>query len=122
MSLETDLQAALEAICPRVFVDSPRDKVPARPFIVWQQLGGQVLAPLGGEAPDKRNAFISVHVWGERREDINAMALAVEAALLAATLPVQGFLARPQSAFVALMEEDVDLVGTSQDFSIWAAR
>lgn len=116
MSLESDLVTLLKTLCPRVFPDvAPTDT--QRPYITWQQIGGDVIRPLVG-LPDKRNALVQIDCWAERRADANALALAVEAALVAATV----FVARPQSALVATNDEDTDLRGAMQDFSIWAPR
>lgn len=116
MSLESDLVTLLKTLCPRVFPDvAPTDT--QRPYITWQQIGGDVITQING-LPDKRNAMVQINCWAERRADANALALAVEAALVAATV----FVARPVSALVADHDEDTDLRGAMQDFSIWAAR
>lgn len=116
MSLETDLSALLLTVCPRVSADvAPAGT--AKPFITWQQVGGDVIQPISG-LPDKRNALVQINCWAERRADANALALAVEAALVGTTV----FVARPQSALVATNDDDTDLRGAMQDFSIWAAR
>jgi len=116
MSLESDLSALLLTVCPRVFPDVA-PATTAKPFITWQQVGGDVIQPING-LPDKRNAMVQINCWAERRMDANALALAVEAALVAATALV----ARPMSALVATNDDDTGLRGAMQDFSIWAAR
>jgi len=116
MSLESDLVTLLQTVCPRVSPDvAPTDT--QRPYITWQQIGGDVIPQING-LPDKRNAMVQINCWAETRAQANALALSVEAALVAATL----FLARPVSALVAAHDEDTDLRGAMQDFSIWAAR
>lgn len=116
MSLETDLSALLLTVCPRVFPDvAPSDA--ALPFITWQQVGGDVIRPLSG-LPDKRNAMVQINCWSDRRAVANELALSVEAALVASVV----FVARPVSALVATNDDDTDLRGAMQDFSIWAAR
>ena len=116
MSLETDLSALLLTVCPRVFPDVAPASTP-KPFITWQQVGGDVLQPIKGLA-DKRNALVQINCWAERRMDANALALAVESLLVGAA----EFQARPQSALVATNDDDTDLRGAMQDFSIWATR
>lgn len=116
MSLESDLVSLLQTICPRVFPDvAPENTV--RPFITWQQVGGDVIRPMSG-LPDKRNAMVQINCWSDRRSAANELALAVEAALIGAAV----FVARPVSALVATNDDDTDLRGAMQDFSIWAAR
>lgn len=117
MSLETDLYALLSAICPRVFPDvAPGDT--ARPYITWQQVGGTLISPLGNEIPDKRNANIQINVWAATRIEAVELALQIEAAMIQATV----FQARPNMAHIASYEEDLNLYGTVQDFSVWALR
>ena len=52
--METDLTTLLLAICPRVFPDvAPLST--ARPYITYQQIGGQSLRFVEGTAADKRH-------------------------------------------------------------------
>lgn len=116
MSLESDLFAVLAAVHPRVYPDvAPEGS--ALPYITWQQIGGDVIRPVDG-LPDKRNAYIQVNCWAATRADANAMALQVEAALVAAT----AFQARPMAALMAAFDEGTEYRGAMQDFTIWAAR
>lgn len=116
MSLESDLYAVLAAVQPRVFPDvaPPGAELP---YITWQQFGGDVVRPVDG-LPDKRNAYIQVNCWASTRAEANAMALQVEAALVAAT----AFQARPLAALMAAFDEGTEYRGAMQDFTIWAAR
>lgn len=116
MSLEIDLTTLLKGVCPRVFPDVAPAGTP-KPFITWQQVGGDVLRPING-LPEKRNAMVQINCWSELRLEANALALVVEAALVGASV----FVARPLGALVATNDDDTDLRGAMQDFSIWAAR
>jgi hypothetical protein len=117
MSLETDLVDLLKLQCPRVFPDvAPYGT--ARPYITWQQVGGDPVNYVDNTVPDKRNALMQINCWATTRLEANALALQVEAALIVST----ALQARPQSALVASHEEDTDLRGVMQDFTIWAAR
>lgn len=117
MSLETDVYAVLQTVCPRVFPDVAPFNT-QMPYITWQQIGGDVITPLSNELPDKRNALIQVNCWTESRLSSNQLALQVEAAMVAASQ----FVAVPRGAFTSSFEDDVDGRGTMQDFSIWANR
>jgi hypothetical protein len=117
MSLETDLRAAILPICSRVYPDVAPAGV-ARPFVVWQQIGGDLVRPLANDVPDKRNAYIQVAVWSETRIEANTLSLQIEAALINAT----AFVARQQAALAATFDEDTTLRGARQDFTIWATR
>jgi Protein of unknown function (DUF3168) len=117
MSLESDLYTVLAAVCPRVYPDTAPDN-PVLPYLVWQQIGGFVINPVADEVPNKQNAFIQVNAWATTRIEAKALAQQVEAALITSAA-LRG---RPQSAAVATMDEEVSVRGTTQDFSIWAAR
>lgn len=117
MSLETDVYAVLQTVCPRVFPDvAPANT--AMPYITWQQIGGDVIATVTNDLPDKRNALVQVNCWSSTRLEANQLALQVEVALVGAGQ----FVAIPRGAFTASFDDDVDGRGTMQDFSIWASR
>jgi len=117
VSLETDLYTLLSGLCPRVFPDvAPGDT--ARPYLTWQQVGGMLISPLGNEVPGKRNANIQINVWANTRIEAVELALQIEAAMIQAT----AFQARPNMAHIASYEDDLNLYGTVQDFSVWANR
>lgn len=104
-------------MCIRVYPDlAPQGT--ARPYITWQQIGGGVIKPLANVLPDKRNAFIQINAWAETRLQANTISIDIETVLVQSTL----FIARPQSALMAIFEEDTQLYGAMQDFSIWAVR
>ena len=117
MSLETDLVAVLQAVCPRVFPDVAPLATP-RPYITWQQVGGDPVNYVDNTVPDKRNALMQINCWATTRLEANALALQAEALLIVST----ALQARAQSALVAAHEEDTDLRGAMQDFTIWGAR
>lgn len=117
MSLESDLVTLLKTLCPRVFPDvAPTDT--QRPYITWQQIGGEALVYVEGATLNRRNAEVQINAWADTRAQANALSLQVEAALVAAA----GLQARPQGALIAAHDEDTDLRGAQQDFSIWAIR
>lgn len=117
MSLESDLPALLRTICPRVHPDvAPAGA--ARPFMVWQGLGGESLRFLDNTAPDKRNTYMQVSVYSTTRLEALALIRAAEAALCASP----AFIAKPQSEPMATYEQDTALYGAIQRFSIWAVR
>lgn len=117
MSLETDLTTVLRTLCPRVFPDVAPFGT-QQPYVTWQQIGGPALTYVEGALPDQRGALIQINVWDDRRMDANALALQIEAALVAAPQ----FQAQARSAFSASFDDDNDARGTLQDFEIWAPR
>lgn len=117
MTLEADLYTELYALCPRVFPDNaPLDTT--RPYITWQQIGGEALAYFERSTPTARNARIQINVYADTRVAANTLALAIEDALTVSTR----FQAKPESALLATRELDFDAYGTMQDFNIWAQR
>jgi hypothetical protein len=117
MSLETDLYAVLSTVCPRVFPDVA-PATTATPYITWQQIGGTAFNYVEGTLPDTRNARIQINVWDKSRMASNAMIQQVEQALCAAP----AFQCRVESAHLATIDDDTDLRGAMQDFSVWADR
>lgn len=117
MSLETTLYTTIAALCPRVFPDVA-PATTATPYVTWQQIGGTAFSFTEGALPDKRNARIMVQVWAKSRIEAVTLSQQIEAALCAST----AFTAEPESAMVARVDDDTDLRGAMQDFSIWADR
>jgi hypothetical protein len=113
VSLETDLVAAIELICPRVYPDIAPDNA-ALPYITWQHVGGGVINPLDNSAPNKRNHRIQINVWSKTRLEANEILNDIEDAIRAA--PLNG---RPVGALFARYEEMTRLRGAQQDFTFW---
>jgi hypothetical protein len=117
MSLETDLTALLQGLCPRVFPDfAPAETV--RPYLVWQQVGGPSESYVDNTVPSNRMARLQLSVWADTRLAASALALQVEASMITASV----FQARPLGAFSTTFDEDLALRGTLQDFMISAGR
>lgn len=129
MSVETQIYTALKSLVSnRVYRDIAPPTVTALPRISFQQVGGEAVQFLHADGsataplPSKRRARFQVNVWhskGEkganiRRDDAMALALQVQDALVLAA----GLQARYLGAPVALYEQETDLVGTMQDFSV----
>lgn len=116
MSLESSLVTILSTVCPRVYQDfAPPD--PEVPYIVFQQIGGDVIRFLDRTVASKENAEMQIAAWAASRNGAKGLILAVEAALVAATTVTAGALAACRSDF-----EDGPKFGSIQDFSIWADR
>lgn len=90
----------------------------ARPYITWQQIGGDVIRPLANEVADKRNAMVQINVWADTRQQAVQIILQAEEALVTCS----DFVARPLAAFASRHEPDVNLYGAEQDFTIWSDR
>jgi len=115
MSLQSSFVAVLQSVCPRVFPDvAPFDT--QRPYITWQQVGGDEPSYTENALPNTENALIQVNIWSDTRlEAINTAKAAKAALTLTNTLQ-----ARATGAFVATCDEDLKRYGTRQDFTVWA--
>lgn len=117
MSLEEKLTLALKAICPRAFPDfAPTDTL--RPYITWQQIGGETIDIIDNTVPSKENAQVQINVWSDTRVEAKAMILQIEAAMIVST----AFQARAISACASDADPDTGRRCSRQDFSIWADR
>lgn len=116
MALEVDLNALLKTLCPRVYPDVGPEPLPARPYVTWQQVGGEVITFLDRTLPCKRNARMQINVWADTRLASNTLAMQIEDALRLST----AFQASPAGALVADHEPDLKLYGCRQDFTIFS--
>lgn len=124
MTVEADIFNALKGFVPngngtfRVYPDVARDFA-ARPYIVFQQVGGEAVNFLDPTMPSKRNARFQISVWTDAesggRTAVAALSRQVEDAMRAAASLQTIVLGAP----VAMYEEDTKLYGTRQDFSVW---
>lgn len=117
MSMEADLVALLQPVCPRIYPDVAPAGV-AKPYMTWQALGGEVLSFLDNTVGDKRNTLLQVNAWALTRKEATTLIRQAEDAIRTSA----AFVARPQGEAVSLHEPDTGLYGSIQRFSIWAAR
>lgn len=117
MTLEENLVVLLKAICPRTFPDfAPTDTT--RPYVTWQQIGGDAVEFVDNAVPSKENALVQINVWSDRRAEAKDVIKQVEVALTTATV----FQARPTGAAVSDADPDMARYCSRQDFTIWADR
>lgn len=117
MTVEASINTVLAAVCPRVFPDfAPVSTV--RPYITYQQIGGDAPGFVGREVPSKQNGLIQINVWADTRMAASALAIQIEAAMIAAT----AFQANAQGAPAGDFDADIPVYGCRQDFSVWSDR
>jgi len=115
MSVDTRIFAALSALAGgRVFPDVAPEGT-ARPYLTYQQVGGDALNYLEGTVPGKRNARIQVNAWADTRLVASELSEQVED-VLRMTADLQ---AKVLGARASIFEEDIGLRGARQDFSVW---
>jgi len=118
MTVEADIVALLGPLVgSRVFPDVADFATP-RPYITYQQIGGNVLAFLGREVPSKEHGLFQINVWSETRTEAKALIKQAEAAFITAT----AFQASPVSAPISSHDPDLARYGALQDFSVWSER
>lgn len=117
MSLETTLHALFVVRCARTFQTVARG-LPARPYVVWQLVGGRSLRTLENTAMDKRNVLVQLDVWADKASDAFTLIRQYEEDLCAsATLTVD-----PLGEAQGTYDEQTKYEGALQRFSIYAAR
>ena len=117
MSLESQLFTVLQAVCPRTFPDFAPTST-ARPYVTYQQIGGDAVNFVDRLVPNKRNARVQVNVWANSRADAVTTMQAVEDAIRMSTV----FQGEPESAMSADFDADFPVYSAMQDFNIWADR
>lgn len=117
MSLESTLTALLKTVSPRTFADFA-PATTERPYITFQQIGGQVISLLTNQVASKENAEMQINVWADSRTAAKTAIKQIEAALVGSG----DFIARPLGAAVSDFDADMNRFCSRQDFSIWADR
>ncbi|WP_157266640.1 tail completion protein gp17 [Azohydromonas aeria] len=111
----------LEAIGPlvegRAFHGTAAYDTP-RPFVTIQQIGGEAVSFVDNARPSKINALVQVNCWGDSREQVYLLMLAIEDALRAS----EAMVARPSGAMMDRDEPEQGMFGEQQDFSCWCDR
>ena len=118
MTIEAQLFSALSPLVSgRVFPDvAPMSTV--RPYIVYNQVGGEVVSYLANTVPTQQNGRFQFNVWADTRATCAAVMLQVETALVTSTEMQATPVGAPHGDF----DHDMDLFGAMQDFSIWSER
>lgn len=117
MSMESDLQLALEACCPNVYPVTA-DPMPAGAFITWQLFGGQPWRYVDNAAAGQRHTFVQINTWAPTLAEALQLIRQVEQALCAAAPFIASPLGEPQDSSEPVLKR----WGLIQDFSIVANR
>lgn len=118
MTVEEHIHTTLAALAGgRVYPDVAPEGT-AAPYIVYQQVGGQGLNHTEGTLPTAENCRIQLATWCASRIEATTLAQQAEALLLAAT----AFQATTLGNRTSLLDDDTNLRGARQDFSVWVPR
>lgn len=118
MTVEADIFNTVKGlVANRAYPDEAPEGA-ARPYIVYQQIGGVSPTFMERASPSKKNGRFQFAVWADTRATASQISLQVEAALVAASV----FDAKPIGDRTAVKDDETKLRGTRQDFSIWSNR
>lgn len=118
MQLEDQFVAIVTPICPRFF-PTTAPVATAKPYGIWQHIGGTPLRFFDNTAGDKRNAFIQITIWAQSTKAAFTTMRAIEDALCAAT---DKLTVNPQGEPIDAYDDSGELYGAVQSFSIWGGR
>ena len=118
MTVESDLFDTLKGLVSnRCYPDfAPVGTV--RPFICFEQTGGDAMHYLEGTLPDKKHGRFEMGVYADTRAACAALALQVETAMAGATV----FVATALHAPVSDLAQDVMIYSSTQNFSVFSTR
>ena len=89
-----------------------------RPFIVYEQTGGEAISFLEGALPEKKNGRFEIGVFADSRASCASIALQVDTAMAAATT----FQATAIHAPISDYADEVKIYSSTQNFSVWSNR
>ena len=89
-----------------------------RPFITYEQAGGDALYFLDGALPDKKHGRFEIGVYADSRASCAAIALQVEAAMAASTAFQSTAIHAPISDYAS----EVKIYSSTQNFSVFSDR
>lgn len=118
MTVEADIYTAIKGLVSnRCFPDfAPLGTV--RPFITFEQAGGEALSFLDGSLPDKKHGRFEIGVYADSRASCAAIALQVESAMAAATAFQSSAIHAPISDYAP----EVKIYSSTQNFSVFSTR
>ena len=119
MTIEADVHAAIDTVCPRVYPVLAR-LGSQRPYVTVQNVGGQPTYYMDRTPADKRVLRLFVKAWANSKTEALALARQVEAAMMAAT----AFTARVESELLDDVETDAEpwLYSELQEFVVIGPR
>jgi hypothetical protein len=113
--IEADLYTKLASLVSnRVYPDVAPEGT-AKPFITYQQKGGQAVNFLGAESSNKKNARFQINVWSATRSEAATLMRQIEDLMV--TSPLYG---KIEGGSIATYDEVTKARGAMQDFSFWS--
>ena len=115
MSVEDTLYATLGPTCANRAYPVKAPPGVAKPYLTFQQVGGQAINFVEAEVPGLRNAVFQINCWSTTNAAAKALAIAAEEALIEAVTLQTTVL----GAATIVYDEVAQLYGSRQDFSVW---
>jgi len=118
MTVETDLFDSLKGLVGnRCYPDfAPLGTV--RPFITYEQAGGDALYFIDGSLADKKHGRFEIGVYADSRASCAAIALQVETTMAAVTAFQSTAIHAPISDYAS----EVKIYSSTQNFSVFSTR
>ncbi len=118
MSLESELVARIQPLCPNAYQVVADDNAP-HPHVVWQRMGGIPVQTYDGTLPGLRNALIQITTWaGTAKQACDFGGRHCPGAMR--SVCCLGCIARGELA--GTYDERSKLCGAVQTFSAWGQR
>lgn len=117
MSLKGGIVSVISTVVADVYPDFAAFGV-AKPYAVYQAVGGTPRRYADNTPADKRHTELQVTVWAATRLQASALIRQIEEAFCASAV----LTATPIGEAVSIAEEDLNLYGSQQDFSIHSTR
>ena len=121
MTIESDLHAAITAVCQRVYPVLAPIRT-ARPYVTVQSIGGRPIYSIDRVPADKRDLRFFIKAWSNSKAESLVLIRQIEAALMA--VPMTTFIARVESEPLDDVETDVEpwLYSVLQEFVLIGPR
>lgn len=118
MSVESDIFTALKSLVSNRCYPDFAPLGTTRPFITYEQAGGDALSFLDGTLPNKKHGRFEIGVYADTRAACAALALQVETAMAASTAFQSTAIHAPISDYAS----DVMIYSSTQNFSVFSTR
>ena len=115
MTVEADIFTLLGALVSNRVSPDVAPPGTEKPYITYQQVGGDVVSFMETAMPSKRNGRFQINVWDTTRLSASALMRQAEVALVTST----ALRAEVLGGAVSTYEEETQLYGSRQFFSIW---
>jgi hypothetical protein len=90
----------------------------AMPYLVYQQVGGDIVSFLEKALPSMENGYFQITAWAPTRLGASALIRQAESAVITST----AFQAQAMQGPISAYTDESNTYGSHQQFSIWSDR